>query len=1177
MAADDGRGEGGRGGEESLEELVEKALRSSEPIKKPQVEKLKPQGLLERIVLSDSTAPIYGAALGLLYYTLPKPSEYTVSEHGFYATIVAGLGCITSILMRQDWLVSKAEAIQRRAKPLPLKLLRAFSDYPKAWLLAAGAYAAYMAAGMISPFLTSLSTGDFVRYPQLISTTAHTTSLSTLAYFSLGYSALSLALGRIFHPETAKTLYKAWAAAHNAERERYQQAVNDLAQLLETQRSYSKSVVLQALAADLRLLNNDSSYLDTFYGVFATEKTSHSARSDWALNLFMSDLKRTVANKSRKSRKSAQPAVHPCIQAIVQGTEAFAVGNIKLADSSFLSAVEQGRNEFLPHAFRAAFLRRTGRNATADLEMKVCAELLMLEQDLEFERVEGSRNEVFFAGNVALKRSTDQRPLEEELAVITKFRKKFGQSVIYPLPVYKRGDFHYLLSEKDISETLLDLIRQRKARFGDFAQAIQLLVQLQKFGLDTYKAGALPLDDRILQIDPIKPETMYFTSRRQQAMQQIERFNDVKLPENYKAAVGSGLAFVDKVLASSPFLTMYKDFNPKNLLKRLFGQMQVLDFELRSLKLLPAQIDLVNLLEFTEYLSPEHIRRLLDLAADMFAKENRIKVDKKEFMKVYEFAAFQWHYERLIYRPEESAAARTEEQQEAKKKEQLYHLAKAREHLDTIISREDIEGGGIAAAKLAMKELEHPIFADTNEQKQLEGILEYERKAAILKEPLPMSKARLAAVSLAVPVVIAASVLGAVVAKNNLIPFANAPVFPQGGKVLLAVSGESEGVTRQHRGFQEKKFLGINYYVIDTTSDRISFLTAADDMRNTSLSEFKDKAVFIKDGHIVLYDFIERQFRTVEDDRFQNPVISSNGLWIASQVRQAYISKNMTELWFIRPYDMKTRKITDVQNAFGPVWSADGSYVAFFSNNEKAPGMDYPDNLRVWLNTQNMSSLETYKGPIISERGREAVAWSDKDALAFIDESAMLKGGKQRIVITDPQLKSFKEVYVAGSMPLLGYDTEAINGIRFAGAEDVIIQSTLFNQAKEGVTFKVSLLNLSSMEITTLAAHGFMLDVSKDGNTLLYTCETLPDVSDICEFDVRTGQLRNLTNTSQLKEVQAAYSLDGKKVYAVAYPALNCIEESCPPSLFVIDLSTGKSKLLRHETDGTLRYGLIAP
>lgn len=1154
-------GESGETGREGLEELIETALNSKEPIKKPKAEKLRPQGLLERIILSNWTAPLFAAAISAVAYTTPQSPPAVATENLTTSVMIAGFSYATVKLIRQDWLMRKIESVRRKTGPLPLKILSLFSEHPE---IIAGGASAYFTANLMSPMFTSITPSDLFKHLAVVPIAARLSAFLSPTFFVMAYPAVSLSLGRIFHPETAKTLFKASAAVLNAYRGKYKEAANNLSQLLENQRSYTKAVALQALIGDMQLLGENLQAFDTYINAISTDKTSYVGRSDWVLGPFMSFIKNSVVKKA----KIPQWAKAEDLSYLVAATHAFSEGQLKSADTLFSAAINKAREGFAAHAARAAFLRTTGKHRTADLEVMVCAEILMRERNVEFERVEEmSRNEVFFAGNVALKRNIDQSPLEEERAIIAKFRERFGQSVIYPLPVYKRGDFYYLLSEKDISETLLDLIRQKKARFEDFAQAIQLLAQLQKFGLDLYKAGELPLDDRILQIDPTKPETMYFTSRRQQAMQQIERFNGVKLPESYKAAVGHGLEFIDKVLTSSPFLTMYKDFNPKNVLKRLFGQMQLLDFEPRSLKLLPAQTDLVNLLEFTEYLSPEHISRLLELAADMFAKENRAKIDKKEFTKVYEFAAFQWHYERLFYRPEEAALAKTEEQQVVKKKEQLYHLAKAREHLDTIIGKGYASGEDLDAALKAKKELEeHQIFPEA-EGHRLEDAVNSERQSALMHEPLPMGKARLAVASLAVPVIIAASVFGAVVVKNNLIPIANVPVFPQGDKVLLSVSRVGpDGYIIEVPGQRS-----IDYYVLDATDDRIRFLTAADTARSAGLSAFQDKAVFVRDGHITLYDFVKGEFRTVIDDRFENPMISPNGLWITANLSNKYASQNNGQIWLIRPADMKPRQTADVQNSFSPTWSMDGSYLAFLSNNELAPGKSYADPLKVWVNTQDVSSGEIYTGPLISEMRRGILAWSSNRSLAYIVER---KGEKQAIQLSDQQFKAAKEIYVEGNRDMLGYKTESINNILFAGPDHLLIQSTLLNDYGEGFTFIVSLLDLKSLELVTLANPGFIEGVSKDGSRVLYTCG---DPADMCEFNIKTGQRKNLTNTPSLQEAIAVYSPGGNKIYAVAYPTSDCAKESCPPALFVLDTSTGKSKLLRHETDGSLRYGLTVP
>lgn len=1146
--------------ERDLDALVEEALNSKEPIKKPKAEKLRPQGLLERIVLSNWTAPLFAAAISAVAYTTPQSPPADVTENLTAYVMIGGFSYATAKLIRQDWLVRKAEAVRRKVRPLPFKLLNLFSEHPE---IIAGGASAYFTANLVSPMFTSITASDLFKHLAVVPIVARLSAFLSPTFFVMAYPAVSLSLGRIFHPETAKTLFKASAAVLNAYRGKHKEAANNLSQLLENQRSYTKTVALQTLIGDLQMLAENLKCFDTYTVAISTEKTSYVGRSDWVLGPFISFIKNSVVKKAKIPRWAEAGD----LSYLVAATHAFSERQLESADMLFSAAVNKAREGFAAHAARAAFLRTTGRHKTADLEVMVCAEILMRERNVEFERVEEmSRNEVFFAANLALKRNIDPLPLEKERAIIAKFRERFGQSVIYPLPVYKRGDFYYLLSEKDISETLLDLIRQKKARFEDFAQAIQLLVQFQKFGLDLYKAGELPLDDRILQISPAKPETMYFTSRRQQAMQQIERFNGVKLPESYKAAVGHGLAFVDKVLASSPFLTMYKDFNPKNVLKKLFGQMQVLDFEPRSLKLLPPQVDIGNLLEFTEYLSPEQIDRLLDLAADAFAAENRVKVDKEKFRVVYEYAMLQWHYERLIYRPEEAALAKTEEQREAKRKEQVRHVLKAREHLNTMLDRQYVRETDLEAALEAKKELELPIFSEA-EWQRLEDAVNSERQSALMHEPLPMGKARLAAASLAVPAIIAASVFGAVVVKNNLVPGLNVPVFPQGDKVLLSVSRVEPG----GRSIEVPGQRSIDYYVLDATDDKLRFLTAADTARSAGLSAFQDKAVFVLDGHITLYDFIKEEFRTVKDDRFENPTISPNGLWIAANLSNKYISQNNGEIWLIRPADMKTRQTADVQNSFSPTWSMDGSYLAFLSNNEPVPGKSYADPLKVWINTKNLSSGEIYTGPLISEMRRGILAWSSNSSLAYIVER---KEEKQTIQLSDQQFKAAKEIYVEGNRDMLGYKTEGINSILFAGPDHLLIQSTLSNDYGKGFAFIVSLLDLKSLEMITLANPGFIGGVSKDGSRVLYTCS---DPADICEFNIKAGQRKNLTNTPNLQEAAAVYSLGGNKIYVVAYPALDCSKESCPPSLFVIDPLTGKPKLLRHETDGSLRYGLTTP
>ncbi|MBI2550511.1 PD40 domain-containing protein [Candidatus Woesearchaeota archaeon] len=1133
--------------ERDLEGLINDALDSKEPIKKPQTEQIRPQGLLERIILSRWAAPAYAAAMGAFEYLIPKSPSPDQTDNLFMSGLIAGLGYITAKLLRQDWLLRKAEPVRRKTRPFPSKLFNLLPEHPE---IIAGGVAAYFTANLVSPMFTSITPSDLFRHPEVIPTTLQLSGYLASMLFSIAYSGISLALGRVFHPETFKTVFQASAAAINAWREKYGKAANDIGQLLQTQRSYGKGVSLQALAGDFQSLGNDEKFIETDYNAFLTDRTHHAGRSDWALGPFIYLLKKIVLNKAKKLPPHTGK---PALPYLIAGTEAFAGSNLAAADTFLASAVQQDRHEFLPHAFRAAFLRRTGRNRSADLQMRVCAEIVM-QQDAKFEPVEGSRNEVFLAGNVALKRNTDPQNLVKEGEVIGKFREKNGTAVIYPLPVYKRGDYYYLTSEKAISETPFDLIKQRRVTLEDFAQAIVLMVQLQRSGMELYNAGELELDDRVLRLDASKPETLYFAQRRLRAIEQIERFNGVRLPESYKSALGHGLSFVDEKLASSKLLTLYKDFNPKNVLKRPFGSMQALDFEPSSLRLLPPQADIVNLLEFVEYLQPRHKALLTELFISQFEKENKVKVDRAEFYSVYEFAAFQWHYERLIYRPEEAAKALTEERREEKKKDQVRHLLSAREHLETIVAKGYASGDDLKAALNAKEELNLPIFPDKAEYDRLCSIVERERESLLSNEPLPISKTQLALASAGAFAILTASVVGAVAIRNNLVPILNVPVFPQGDKVLLTVS-EVGANGRWQEGPGKVK-----YFVIDAEHDTVSFLTDADNTASADLSAFQDKAVFIKDEKITLYDFLNREFRSVTDKRFENPAISPDGLWIASNVQMKYIDPVAAELWQIRPSNMHTEQITDFPNAFlprydaGKSWSPDGSYLAFLSNNEKVQDKSYPDPSKVWVNTVEPSSGRVYQGPFVSNRGRGIFAWSPNGSLAYLAER---QGEEQRIYLSDKKLENTKEIYFSNGTNM--------RNIAFIGADHLVL----------GTSKQLLLLNIATLELTTLKdAVGGLLDVSKSGNRFLYECNA---PSDVCEFDLETGQSVNLTNTPGRRELSAVYAPNKKKIFVASVPDVDCVEEGCPPSLSVIDFATGKSKRLMNSGNGNLRYTLIPP
>ncbi len=1139
----------------SFDELVEEALNSPEALKKLKAEELRPQSLLEKIILSKWTAPIIGAAMGIHnFYNIPAESGNLVTVF-----ILGGFGYLTASLSKRDLITRRAEDAPGKHRALPSKLLHLFSDHPE---LTAAGVAAYATAALVSPMYVSIFPSQILKNPKFLLPAIDASVSVFSSVFTLAYPAASFLLGRVVHPETGKTLVNAAAAAFYALTYRHEKAARSLTNLAGVQRSYKTAITLQTLIGDFRLLSEDKAYFEAFTEAVSIGKSYGPGRSDWLLNQFIRLLKIRVRNAKKPAWAEAHDLAY-----LRAAAYALSEGKVEAADSLLKSAVRSGESSIVAHEARAGFLRRTGRQLTADLEMRIRAELALKQESLDFEQVEGTRNRVLKKGRLVLKLNKEAAPLDAEQQVTRRFRERFGQEIIYPLPIFRLGSDYALLSERDIPYSLLDLMMQRKARLEDFIKAQALLARVQKFGYDLYRRGELPLDDAILRINFSEPETLYHANRRILAMQQVELHNGVKLPESYKDAIARCLLFVDRRIAAYPHLAMSKDHNPGNALISTTGRAQLLDFERQSLRLMPPQTDAVALLEFAPYLSPQQIKWILGRTISDFEHANGVKVDRDLFFLTYEDVAMQWHFERLIYRTAEAASAKNDAVREVKLEQQVRHLMASRRHLRTIVDERYEEGTELESAKRALEQLEQPIFADRNEYYRLCRIVEREEKELLTREHLPASNARLALVSGYAVGVLAALTIGAVSIRNNLVPVANIPVNPQGDKIMLAVSSTEE------IGGYDRKVTGpgkVKSYVIDAHTDEVSFLTVMDTV-GIDISAFQDKAAMIRNGHLTLYDFIKKEFRVVEDERFETPQISPNGLWIASTLMTHYFYP--TELWLIRPSDMKTKRATTFPHAFLPLpfkvsWSPDGTYLAFLSRNENGRG-ESSDYWKVWINSLKVSTGEVHEGPLIGRTGYGLFAWSGAGRLAYVIEEE--KPG-QRIQISDPELKGRTDVYITRNRDMRGYDSETIDDIDFLGPDNLVIMSTLFNGSwKGGVEFVTSLLDLESLALRDIPGP-FMRDISKDGNRLLFSCQSS---GDLCEFNLKTGRAINLTNTPNMEEFQAVYSPNGEKVYVVA-TATGCQNE-CPPSLFVVDLATGKSRLLQQEKDGSLRYDLIHP
>lgn len=1158
--------EAGKAEGESLDELIEKALDSQEPLKKPQAEKLKPQGLLERIVLSGWTAPAYAAAYAALttsVLNLVGP-ELSLADKVSYFVAAPLLGYFSAAMFRQDWLFRKAEARYRKFRSGISKVFTALFDHPEITAIPpaavlTGLYASLPASGL--PF------SEILKHPNLINLNLQVSAYLGLLYLSANYASASLALSRVLHPEAIKTVKKAASATINAYKARYEEAAQDLAELLETPKSYQAGVLLQTAMADMQMLSGNRSAVETYISALATEKTNYEGRNEVFLSIFLSAISR-IATKVKKPVWAEEDDVKSLILAAKELAGGFVASpHLKKADEILLSAVRRNQKSRVAHMARASFLRATGQNRTADLEMKVCGELVMQDPNAKLEPVEDpSRNPVYFSDNVAAKQNEDPTPLEGERSIVEMFRKRFGSSAIYPMPVYRRGDSYVLLSERG-PETLLDLIKKRKAGLEDFVRASELMAQMQKFGLERYHAGELSLDDPIRRIKQSDTKTLYFARRRLQATENIEQFNGVKMPQSYKDALGFDLAFVDLELANSQLLTMYKDSGPKNILKRPFGLMQFLDFEPQSLRLLPPQMDFINLTESVPYLSQEQLFWLQNVHFRLQERANKTKLDRQKFARTQAFSGFQWHDERLIYSTREAHYAKTEEEREERKKDQVWHLIRARECLDEIIEKGYCTGDQLTAALRASEELKRPIFPDPEEQSRLERLVNEERKKSLEEKPQSAGAGAIAAALVGIPVVLFASVFGAVSFRNNFVPIAGVPIIRQGERVLLAVQQETAS--------QKQGESGLEYHVIEVATDKISFLTAANNEGKASLSEFSDKAVFLKRGQITLYDFIKGEFRTAQNSNLTNPEILPDGFWIVAEEKTQGESKYTSRLRRIRSGDMKDFALVSHASAVilnnKQIFSPDSRYLALFHGDKDAQAT--ANSLSADILVIDMLEMKPFRGPWVSKHKKPTAAWSGNKTLAYTSEDGSeiyLSEFSLERHLPDSNPWQGPKIYEAGKQMPEGYEEETIERLKFIGNNHLAFVSRFSSTARQQVKLAASILDLKSGKIVSLDG-STLLDAS--GSRVLYVCNV---PSDLCELDTKTGLSRNLTNTPNLAETLAVYAQGGKKVYAVTHPAGGNIGTSVP-SLVVLDLVNGNFKVLKKGEDATLSYSLIAP
>jgi len=191
--------------------------------------------------------------------------------------------------------------------------------------------------------------------------------------------------------------------------------------------------------------------------------------------------------------------------------------------------------------------------------------------------------------------------------------------------------------------------------------------------------------------DILERENGFFTRRIREVFIELSSAYGLSIPEEAKRKILENHKVIEERLLKAE-RAFYKDANPMNWLVS-YNDVTAIDFE--SNYLMPAQLDLVSLLEFGETdLTEEEKRRYIEKYAEKREKSTGRKIDREKFYRDYDYAAYQRHLELAGYTSRD--IRKGEWYIQARK----YHIERARFYLTRIM---DLESDRIRAN--ALKEI----------------------------------------------------------------------------------------------------------------------------------------------------------------------------------------------------------------------------------------------------------------------------------------------------------------------------------------------------------------------------------------------------------------------------------------------------------------------------------------
>ena len=381
---------------------------------------------------------------------------------------------------------------------------------------------------------------------------------------------------------------------------------------------------------------------------------------------------------------------------LLNGVLYFLKDNYKEAQTEFDLALKLEPDNSLFHLVHAQFqyavAQKKGKTPQHQHDflkgLRTTTRLLLADNDLDWKRIELSRNEVFSHQlfPFIIKKNVSKKRIDREANITRMFAEKFPDNTSLILNKYAKDNYYFLMIES-AGKTLEKIVQERQYAADDFYEISKLLGNIHRYASSLFAQGKLqnkPLQDK-----------QHYTHRLQHLLfsHLVDSADLGTLPERFSATY----APLNDLLFTLP-LAPYKDATLRNWVRE--KNIVAIDFE--TLHLVPEHFDFINLIEFgREYLTSRQKKNAAELylkyregysgaAAIQLANPLQLRSFNKKrhaFFDTYAIAATHKHLELLGHNLRDAQSS-VGEQHADKLASQRYHYEKAMVYLSQVKERQ---------------------------------------------------------------------------------------------------------------------------------------------------------------------------------------------------------------------------------------------------------------------------------------------------------------------------------------------------------------------------------------------------------------------------------------------------------------------------------------------------------